>query len=164
MFTFAMLCEDHSLRESIQFDHVLVDEFQDTSEIQFKLALLLAGTDNLCVVGDWKQSIYGFQYASVDNIRRFEERLQTYKRELNGDYARVDFLVDDVNEISLVENYRSTQSILDFSGHSLTLPATGSEEVDTEIQDDITSLPARQQSTTTATSRRSRAMMSRRRS
>jgi len=68
-----------------------------------------------------------------------------------------------VNEISLVENYRSTQSILDFSGHSLTLPATGSEEVDTEIQDDITSLQ-RQQSTTTATSRRSRAMMSRRRS
>jgi len=49
MFTFAMLCEDHSLRESIQFDHVLVDEFQDTSEIQFKLALLLAGTDNLSV-------------------------------------------------------------------------------------------------------------------
>jgi len=108
------------------------------------------------------KSIYGFQYASVDNIRRFE-RLQTYKRELNGDYARVDFLVDDVNEISLVENYRSTQSILDFSGHSLTLPATGSEE-DTEIQDDITSLQQRQQSTTTATSRRSRAMMSRRRS
>jgi len=142
MFTFALLCEDHSLQESMQFDHVLVDEFQDTSEIQFKLALLLSGTDNLCVVGDWKQSIYGFQYASVDNIRRFEERLETYKRELNGDYARVDFPVDDVNEISLVENYRSTQSILDFSEHSLTLPATGSEEIDPGIQDDITSLAA----------------------
>ncbi|WP_280537759.1 ATP-dependent DNA helicase [Halopenitus sp. POP-27] len=142
MFTFAMLCEDHSLRESVQFDHVLVDEFQDTSEIQFKLALLLAGTDNLCVVGDWKQSIYGFQYASVDNIRRFEERLRTYKRELNGDHTRVEFPVDDVNEIALVENYRSTQSILDFSEHSLTLPATGSEDVDPSIRDDVTSLVA----------------------
>ena len=142
MFAFALLCEDHALREAVQFDHVMVDEFQDTSEIQFKLALLLAGTDNVCVVGDWKQSIYGFQYASVDNIRRFEERLATYREELNGDRERVGFPVDDVTEISLVENYRSTQSILDFSEDSLTLPATSSEEIDSAVADEITSLEA----------------------
>jgi superfamily I DNA/RNA helicase len=142
MFAFALLCEDHALRETVQFDHVMVDEFQDTSEIQFKLALLLAGTDNVCVVGDWKQSIYGFQYASVDNIRRFEERLAAYKEELNGDRERVAFPVGDVTEISLVENYRSTQSILDFSEESLTLPATSSGEVDPTVAEDITSLEA----------------------
>jgi superfamily I DNA/RNA helicase len=140
MFAFALLFEDHTLRESVQFDHVMVDEFQDTSEIQFKLALLLAGTDNVCVVGDWKQSIYGFQYASVDNIRRFEERLSAYKDELNADQERVAFQVDDVNKIKLEKNYRSTQSILDFSKHSLTLPATSSEEV--ALETDVTSLSA----------------------
>ena len=142
MFAFALLCENHTLRESVQFDHVMVDEFQDTSEIQFKLALLLAGTENVCVVGDWKQSIYGFQYASVDNIRRFEERLRAYTEALNDDHERVAFPVDNVTEISLVKNYRSTQSILDFSEHSLTLPATSSEAVDETVRDEITSLEA----------------------
>ncbi|WP_394743079.1 UvrD-helicase domain-containing protein [Natronococcus roseus] len=142
MFAFALLCENHALRESIQFDHAMVDEFQDTSEIQFKLALLLAGTDNVCVVGDWKQSIYGFQYVSVDNIRRFEERLKRYRKELNGDHERVSFPVDDVTRIPLVENYRSTQSILDFSEHSLTLPATSGEEVNSAVTEEITSLEA----------------------
>jgi len=50
----------------------MIDEFQDSSEIQFKLALLLADTNNVCVVGDWKQSIYSFQYAAVENITEFE--------------------------------------------------------------------------------------------
>ncbi len=142
MFAFVLLCEDHDLRESVQFEHVMVDEFQDTSEIQFKLALLLAGTDNVCVVGDWKQSIYGFQYASVDNIRRFERRLETYKAELNDDYDRIAYSIADVNQISLRENYRSTQSILEFSEHSLTLPATDSEKVDSSVREEITSLEA----------------------
>jgi len=53
----------------------MIDEFQDSSEIQFKLALLLADTNNVCVVGDWKQSIYSFQYAAVENITEFESRL-----------------------------------------------------------------------------------------
>ena len=142
MFAFALLCEDHALRESLEFDHVMIDEFQDTSEIQFKLALLLAGTEDVCVVGDWKQSIYGFQYASVDNIRRFEERLSAYRDQLNDGHERVPFPVDDVTEISLVENYRSTQSILDCSEHSLTLPATSTEEVDPAVAEEITSLEA----------------------
>ena len=135
MFAFVLLCEDHELRESVRFEHVMVDEFQDTSEIQFKLALLLAGRDNLCVVGDWKQSIYGFQYASVDNIREFEARLRRYREELNDDHERIAYPVDEVNRISLRKNYRSTGSILEFSKDSLLLPATDSEEV--ELSTDI---------------------------
>ncbi|WP_160135336.1 UvrD-helicase domain-containing protein [Halococcus salsus] len=143
LFAFALLCEDHGVREEFAFEYTMIDEFQDTSEIQFKLALLLAGTDNICVVGDWKQSIYSFQYASVDNIRHFEERLQQYRDELNDDSVRIEYPIDDVTEIELVENYRSTQEILDFSECSLTLPATQSEELDTEaIQERIVSLEA----------------------
>ena len=141
LFAFVQLCEDHALRESIAFEQVMVDEFQDTSEIQFKLTLLLAGTDNLCVVGDWKQSIYGFQYAAVENIRSFERRLRAYKRELNGEHERVGFPVEEVNTIPLRRNYRSTQSILDLSRHALTVPATGSESVDRTV-DEIDGLEA----------------------
>ena len=52
LFAFVLCCEDHALRESISFEYVMIDEFQDSSEIQFKLALLLSGTQNFCVVGD----------------------------------------------------------------------------------------------------------------
>jgi superfamily I DNA/RNA helicase len=143
MFAFALLCEDDRLRDELAFDHVMVDEFQDTSEIQFKLALLLAGEPNICVVGDWKQSIYSFQYAAVENILHFEERLQRFKSDLNADRERITFPVDEVNEIPLRENYRSTESILTFSEHSLTLPAADGEDLDTEaIRDEITSLEA----------------------
>jgi len=78
LFAFVLLCEDHELREELGYEYVMVDEFQDSSEIQFKLTLLLAGTNNICVVGDWKQSIYSFQYADVDNIREFETRLERF--------------------------------------------------------------------------------------
>jgi len=67
----------------------MIDEFQDSSEIQFKLALLLADTNNVCVVGDWKQSIYSFQYAAVENITEFESRLDRFVDELNEDHERV---------------------------------------------------------------------------
>ncbi|WP_222913036.1 ATP-dependent DNA helicase [Natrinema sp. SYSU A 869] len=132
LFAFVLLCENHDLRDKVAFEYVMVDEFQDSSEIQFKLALLLSGTENVCVVGDWKQSIYGFQYADVDNIVEFETRLNGFAEELNQDANRVRFDTNDVTTIEFVENYRSTQSILDFSEHGLLVPATGSDEVDVE--------------------------------
>ncbi|QLG63604.1 UvrD-helicase domain-containing protein [Halorarum salinum] len=130
LFAFVLLCEDHDLREELAFEHVMVDEFQDSSEIQFKLALLLAGTDNLCVVGDWKQSIYSFQYAAVENVAEFEARLERFAAELNDDRERVGLPIDGVSRLELVENYRSTQAIIDFAERALVTPATGGDEVD----------------------------------
>jgi DNA helicase II / ATP-dependent DNA helicase PcrA len=77
------------------FRHVLVDEYQDTNHVQYRLLQLLAGEHkNLMVVGDDSQSIYGFRHADVRNILDFEK----------------DF--DDVEIVKLEQNYRSTQTIL----------------------------------------------------
>jgi len=128
LFAFVLLSENRRVRESVGYDYLMVDEFQDTSEIQFQLALLLADTDNICVVGDWKQSIFAFQYADVENIREFEERLGRYVEHFDDD--RIRFEPDEITTITLTENYRSTQSILDFSKHALTTPAQKKESVD----------------------------------
>ncbi|QLH83031.1 UvrD-helicase domain-containing protein [Halosimplex pelagicum] len=140
LFAFVLLCEDDSLRERAAFDYVMVDEFQDTSEIQFKLALLLAGTDNICVVGDWKQSIYSFQYADVENILQFEARLDRFTDDLDDDRKRIQFDTGEVERIELTENYRSTQTVLDFSEEALVTPATGRDDVDEAVLDDVVSL------------------------
>ncbi|WP_435101214.1 UvrD-helicase domain-containing protein [Halarchaeum sp. P4] len=143
LFAFVLLCENHALRDTVAFEYVMVDEFQDSSEIQFKLALLLAGTDNLCVVGDWKQSIYSFQYADVANIVAFDDRLERFAAELNDDHERVGFPTQPVTTIELVENYRSTQELLDFSEHSLRVPATNRDTVDHEaLEERLVSLNA----------------------
>lgn len=78
-----------------KFRYVLIDEYQDTNRLQYRLAALLAGGhENICVVGDDDQSIYRFRGATIENILNFEQ-------EYPG--ART---------IRLEQNYRSTQSIL----------------------------------------------------
>ena len=78
-----------------KFRYVLIDEYQDTNNLQYLLASLLAGGHgNICVVGDDDQSIYRFRGATIRNILSFESQYRE---------ARV---------IRLEQNYRSTQSIL----------------------------------------------------
>lgn len=149
MFAYVLLHQDHRLRDELNYQYVMIDEFQDTSEIQFKLSLLLAEKDNVCAVGDWKQSIYSFQYADVNNIRNFEKRLRKYKQELNSDYTRIDYPVEEVKRLSLTKNYRSTQEILDFSEQSLALEASGRENLDrAEVKKKITSLESEKEKKT----------------
>jgi len=78
-----------------RFKHILVDEFQDTNEIQYAWLRLLAGeTGKMFIVGDDDQSIYGWRGAKVENIHKFQR----------------DFI--DVELVRLEQNYRSTATIL----------------------------------------------------
>jgi len=143
MFTYLLLYEKPLVRREESFDYLMIDEFQDTNEIQFKLALLMADKPNICEVGDWKQSIYSFQYAEVENIQEFSQRIQRFKDELNKDSERVIFDVGKVEKIALEKNYRSTQDILDLSEVSLELEGNRYEEVEKQ---QITSLQSEKDS------------------
>lgn len=138
---FVTLVEDDDARSAWSFEYVMVDEFQDTNEIQFKLALLFADSGNIAVVGDWKQSIFGFQYAAVENIRSFTDRLKTYHEQLTADQDRLSYRPDDVTWIKLTSNYRSSQTIIDAAEESLGMAATGSD-MESAMKDEATALDA----------------------
>lgn len=84
--------------------HVLVDEFQDTNEIQLQLVYRFAHANNVTVVGDPDQSIYGFRDAQVGN---FALMAQHYRH---------------LQTVHLVQNYRSTADILRVSERIMTSP------------------------------------------
>ncbi len=133
LFAYVLLVEDTRLREQLQVPYVMIDEFQDTSEIQIQLALLLCKQPNLCCVGDWKQAIYSFQYADVDNILDFEHRVAQYADALNQDTQRVptaQAFTGSLTRIDLVENYRSTDGILRMAEEALVVPGTTKERLD----------------------------------
>jgi DNA helicase-2/ATP-dependent DNA helicase PcrA len=79
-----------------RYKYIMVDEYQDTNHVQFRLVSLLSQAHgNLCVVGDDDQSIYKFRGANIENILGFEAQFKGAK------------------VIRLEQNYRSTQTILD---------------------------------------------------
>lgn len=78
-----------------RFDHVLIDEFQDTNEPQLAIARLLADRSQITAVGDAQQAIYGFRGAHA-------EAMDEFRRSFPGS-----------NTVVLGQNYRSTQQILD---------------------------------------------------
>lgn len=138
MFAYLLLKNDANVRASNRFDYIMVDEFQDTDELQFKLMLLLAkenksGGTNLCGVGDWKQGIYGFRNAEIENIIQFEQRLSQYIEELNEDTQRINYTGDKVERVMLDINYRSSREILDASYHTLLTCGTEKEEINQEF-------------------------------
>jgi len=94
LFFTKRLFEDHQdvlAKWQERYSHVMIDEYQDTSPVQYQITeLLTKKSKNLCVVGDDDQSIYGWRGASLKNILEF----------------------DHTHRITLDQNYRSTNSIL----------------------------------------------------
>lgn len=114
MFAFTLLYRDRQVRERSAFRYLMIDEFQDTNASQLMIALMIMSKPNLCVVGDWKQGIYGFRYVSIANITLFEERVVAFRRFLNEDGTeRVPFRIPEVRRLSLDVNYRSSQLVVD---------------------------------------------------
>jgi len=92
----------HNILKLLQerYPYIMIDEFQDTNPMQSKLIDLLAGKQqNIFVVGDDDQSIYGWRGATLANILDFNKRYPKSK------------------EVTLIENFRSTQNILDSAWH-----------------------------------------------
>lgn len=129
-FAFIVLYKDAKTRERMSCRYLMIDEFQDTNSNQLMIALMLLKEPNLCVVGDWKQSIYGFRHVTSDNIVNFEERVRSHRDALNDDITRVPFVIPEVVRLSLDMNYRSSQEIIDAAYRSLYLPATADDDVD----------------------------------
>ena len=78
-----------------KFRYILVDEYQDTNHAQYLIVKKLAANDeNICVVGDDAQSIYGFRGANIENILNFKKDYQ------------------DIKVFKLEQNYRSTKNIV----------------------------------------------------
>jgi ATP-dependent helicase/nuclease subunit A len=97
-FTVRLLEENEEARQRIrrQFDHVLMDEFQDTNGLQSKLLDLLRSPDRFYAVGDINQSIYGFRHADPEVFRAYRGRVESNGQRL----------------AELRENWRSRANIL----------------------------------------------------
>ncbi len=97
LLTYKILSKNDALRKetSNRYKYIMVDEYQDTNELQFQLLkLLYSEHNNLCVVGDDDQSIYGWRGANIRNILEFANNFNTCKT------------------VKLETNYRSTEPIL----------------------------------------------------
>jgi DNA helicase-2/ATP-dependent DNA helicase PcrA len=97
-----LLQKDKEVLERYQkrYQHIMVDEFQDTNLVQYELVKLLSGKHrNICVVGDPDQSIYSWRSADMRNILNFEK-----------DYPEAEV-------VRLGQSYRSTKKILELASH-----------------------------------------------
>jgi len=96
--TYQILIEDDNLRKTISeyYRYIMVDEYQDTNELQYRLLKLLSSQhQNLVVVGDDDQSIYSWRGANISNILEFDK------------------IYPDAKVVKLEMNYRSSKQILD---------------------------------------------------
>ena len=115
LHTYTLLSQNAEVaaRYQSRYLHLLIDEFQDTNIVQYAIARLLAAKyRNICVVGDPDQSIYSWRNADIRNILSFQ-----------ADYP-------EATSITLAENYRSTQTILDGARQ---LIATNQQRLDKEL-------------------------------
>ena len=98
LLPYKILVENEELAKetSRKYQYIMVDEYQDTNELQYKLLKKLCLThNNLCVVGDDDQSIYGWRGATIKNILNFPQNFK------------------DTKVVKLEQNYRSTHTILE---------------------------------------------------
>lgn len=110
-----------------QFQYILIDEFQDTNNAQMSIVNMIAsaevneGRPNVMVVGDDDQAVYRFQGAEVSNIINFKKMFK------------------DVTTVTMTENYRSTQDILDVASHIIKKGTERLENIYPELEKKLVS-------------------------
>lgn len=110
-----------------QYQYILIDEFQDTNQAQMSIVKMIASAEvnedkpNVMVVGDDDQAVYRFQGAEVSNILNFRKM---YK---------------DVTMVTMTDNYRSTQDILDVASHVIKKGTERLENIYPELEKNLTS-------------------------
>ncbi len=133
LLAFSTLAFSKKAREACGAGTVIVDEFQDTDSVQFKICLLLAKGE-LVLVGDEKQGIYGWRNAEIENILDFDARLERFKGELSSLDPSLDFSwtrdVDKTERLST--NWRSAPQILSFARHSFSADLGNNEPIPEE--------------------------------
>lgn len=120
MLTYQILAQHPELRiaTSNRYQYIMVDEYQDTNELQFKLLQLLASEhNNLCVVGDDDQSIYGWRGANIRNILEFADRFKNTKTiKLETNYRSTTPILKAANELIEHNNQRIGKKLVSHKG------------------------------------------------
>ena len=132
LFAYIVLLNDPHSRKMHSVSYLTIDEFQDTNELQMKICLMVLDSPNMCVVGDWKQGIFGFRFVSIDNILNFGKNIKQYMGELSDAGIEFSFRYSEPKPINFKNNYRSSQKILDLGFDSLDILLEGEEKSDLE--------------------------------
>jgi superfamily I DNA/RNA helicase len=122
LLTFAhdLLAGDPHIRAKVgaRYDHIIVDEHQDSNALQCALLELLAYPhNNLCVVGDPNQAIYAFRGASPDGLLQFSERPEAKKAVLDTNYRSTKKIVRAATAFISRDTFTNTASTADISEH-----------------------------------------------
>lgn len=114
LLPYRILYENETLRTQIsnKYQYIMVDEYQDTNNLQASLLKLLCAThENLCVVGDDDQSIYSWRGANIENILDFDIQFENTKI------------------VKLEQNYRSTEEILTIANNLISHNTTRHDKI-----------------------------------
>lgn len=151
LYTFLLFRDNEVIRKaySERFEHIMVDEYQDTNYAQYMIISQLTNpTSKICVVGDDAQSIYGFRGANIDNILNFQTQYPTaLLTKLECNYRSTECIVEAANSIikhnrrQIPKNIYSIQS----GGSPITLFSTYSDKDESlKVAAEITRLVRRE--------------------
>ena len=140
LFAFIILAKDEKSRNMHSVDYLTIDEFQDTNELQMKICLMILNKPNMCVVGDWKQGIFGFRYVSIKNITEFDSRIELFVKELSEAGIELPYIIPESIPVEFDLNYRSSNEILKLGFKSLDIPGNKEEIVNHDYAVPLTSM------------------------
>ena len=134
--TYELLSRNQPLREHYQarFAHILVDEFQDTNDLQYKWLKIMAGKHSaVFAVGDDDQSIYAFRGANVGNMMAFEREFQVQNLiKLEQNYRSHGHILDSANTLIAHNSKRLGKNLRTDAGHGEQLRV---QEVSSDLQE-----------------------------